>query len=178
MPENIENESTVELAKPEKEADKAEKKDESKSEPKSEDKAKAEKKDKDEDKEEMSSETVLNKVKEMSAEELVVYTNFIKTYLSENKSASAKEVTLAYEKVKADKKTKELSALDLLSSIDSRIASLKELDSSKKIAEMETKIQELSAKVKTPDRKTLSVAFDTAQDSNTGMLNFLQHRIN
>jgi hypothetical protein len=55
---------------------------------------------------------------------------------------------------------------------------LKELDSSKKIQEMETKIQELSAKVKTPDRKTLSVAFSNAADATSGMLNFLQHRIN
>jgi hypothetical protein len=47
------------------------------------------------------------------------------------------------------------------------------------MSEMETKIQELSAKVKMPDRKTLSVAFDnSSQNSNVGMLGFLQHRIN
>jgi rubrerythrin/protein-tyrosine-phosphatase len=136
-------------------------------------------KDKDKDEKEMSSETILKQIKEMSAEELVSYTNFVKSYLSENNAASAKEVTLAYEKSKADKKSeKELSASDLLAAMDSRIASLKELDSSKKMSEMETKIQELSAKVKMPDRKTLSVAFDSEQNSNIGMLSFLQHRIN
>jgi hypothetical protein len=116
----------------------------------------------------------------MSAEELVKFTDFTKAHLNSNKEASAKEVYLAYEKSKVDKKKeKELSANDLLASIDSRIASLKELDSSKKIQEMEIKIQELSAKVKTPDRKTLSVAFsNNASDSNLGMLSFLQHRIN
>jgi hypothetical protein len=141
--------------------------------------AKEDKEDK-EDKEEMSNDAILNQIKEMSAEELVGYTNFIKQFLSENATASAKEVTLAFIKSKDKKdKEKELSASDLLASIDSRIASIKELDSSKKIADMEIKIQELSAKVKTPDRKTLCVAYETAApNSNIGMLNFLQHRIN
>jgi hypothetical protein len=142
-------------------------------------KDKKEKEDEEDDKE-MSSDAILNKVKEMSAEELVNFTDFTKAHLNANKEASAKEVYLAYEKSKKDKKSeKELSANDLLASIDSRIASLKELDSSKKMQEMETKIQELSAKVKMPDRKTLSVAFDNASaNSNLGMLSFLQHRIN
>ena len=49
---------------------------------------------------------------------------------------------------------------------------------SKKMQEMESKIKELTAKVKTPDRKTLSVAFDSnANDSNLGMVRFLQQRI-
>jgi rubrerythrin len=143
------------------------------------DKDKKEKDDEKDDKEEMSSDAILNKVKEMSADELVKFTEFTKAHLNANKEASAKEVYLAFEKSKKDKKSeKELSANDLLASIDSRIASLKELDSSKKIQEMETKIQELSAKVKTPDRKTLSVAFSNAADATSGMLNFLQHRIN
>ena len=181
MPEKMENESVkvAELeSKVEAKADAVElKKEEPKAEPKAEDKKADKKADKDEDdKEEMSSDAILNKVKEMSADELVKFTDFTKAHLSANKDASAKEVYLAYEKSKAGKK--ELSASDLLASIDSRIASLKELDSSKKMQEMETKIQELSAKVKTPDRKTLSVAFSAnAQDSNLGMLNFLQHRI-
>lgn len=206
MPENIENNKVVELAAinvvdavpkiespgihdmnvdghsifikqegknlaDEKKSDKDDKEDE---------KSKADKaEDKDEEKE-MSSETILKQIKEMSADELVIYTNFVKAYLNEHKEASAKEVTLAYGKSKAEKKSeKELSASDLLAAMDSRIASLKELDSSKKMSEMETKIQELSAKVKMPDRKTLSVAFDSApQNSNIGMLSFLQHRIN
>jgi rubrerythrin len=151
---------------------------EDKEEPKSE-KKKEEPKKKDEDKEEMSSEAILNKVKEMSSEELVNYTNFVREYLSANVNASAKEVTLAYMKSKADKdKKKELSAAELLSSIDQRIASLKELDSSKKMLELESKVKELSAKVKTPDRKTLSVAFDEHKDANFGMLSFLQNRMN
>ena len=145
------------------------KKEEPKAEPKSDEK--------NEDKEEMSSESILNKVKEMSADELVKFTEFTKAHLNANKEASAKEVYLAYEKSKSAMPVKELSASDLLASIDSRIASLKELDSSKKMQEMETKIQELSAKVKMPDRKTLSVAFSNASDATSGMLNFLQHRI-
>jgi hypothetical protein len=181
MPEIMENESKVvledEKAKEkevEKETEKKEdEKKEDKKEPEKEESKKEEKKE-DEKKALSDKETILNKVKEMSAEELVAYTNFIKTYLSEHKDASAKEVTLAFENSKVDK---ELSASELLASIDSRIASLRELDSSKKMQEMEAKIQELSAKVKTPDRKTLSVAFDSSTDSNLGMLNFLQHRI-
>jgi len=153
---------------------------EPKAEPKSEDKKAKADKDKDKDKEkEMSKDAILNKIKEMSAEELVSYTNFVKAYLSEHNSASAKEVTLAYEKSKVESSPKELSASDLLASIDARIASLKELDSTKTIAKMDSEIKELQAKVKTPDRKTLSVAFDnaSAHESNVGMLNFLQHRI-
>jgi hypothetical protein len=165
--------------------------DEAKEEPKSDksdkeaEKKKADKedkKDKDEDKEEMSSEAILNKVKEMSAEELVSYTNFVREYLSAHVGASAKEVTLAFikkSKDDKDKKKEELSASELLSSIDQRIASLKELDSNKKMQELETKVKELSAKVKTPDRKTLSVAFESSnKDSNLGMLSFLQNRMN
>jgi len=187
MPEKMENESVkvaeletapkveakveaIELKKEPKEEPKAESKTEEKKSDKKEDDAKAE------DKEEMSSEAILNKVKEMSADELVKFTEFTKAHLNANKDASAKEVYLAYEKSKAGKK--ELSASDLLASIDSRIAALKELDSSKTIAKMDSEIKELQAKVKTPDRKTLSIAFDRTSDSNLGMLNFLQHRIN
>jgi rubrerythrin len=61
----------------------------------------------------------------------------------------------------------------LLAAIESKIAlKFKELD------EMQGKVKELSVKVSLPDRKTL--AFDsasTSSDSNKGMLNFLQHRI-
>lgn len=178
MPEILENNKIEELAKPKAETDK-EDAEELKVEPKAEDKADKKAEEDKEDKEEMSSDAILKQIKEMSADELVSYTNFVKAYLNENEAASAKEVTLAYGKSKADKKSeKELSASDLLASIDSRIASLKELDSSKKMTEMETKIQELSAKVKMPDRKTLSVAFESSQNSNVGMLGFLQHRIN
>jgi hypothetical protein len=187
MPEKMENESKVaeletksekieEMAKePKKEEPKKE--EPKKEEPKEEKKSEPEKPKADKEEEELSNDAILNKVKEMSAEELVSYTSFVKAYLSEHASASAKEVTLAYEKSKAGKK--ELSAADLLASIDSRIAALKELDSTKKMQSMEQEIKELSAKVKTPDRKTLSVAFSGAknQDSNLGMLSFLQHRI-
>jgi len=162
---------TEELKKEEpKESKKEEPKEEPKKEPKKEEPEKKS--------EELSSEAIMNKVKEMSAEELVKYTNFVREYLSAHVNASASEVTLAYMKSKEDKGKKELSANELLASIDARIASLKELDSSKKMQEMEAKIQELSAKVKAPDRKTLSVAFDGNSDSNVGMLSFLQHRMN
>lgn len=175
IPEKMENESAKveELATSEvpetKELEK-------KSEPEKPEKEKEGK----EDKEEMSSDAILGKIKEMSAEELASYAEFTKAYLSENKDASAKEVTLAYEKSLSEKApVKELSANDLLAAMDSRIATLKELDSNKKVQELETQVKELSAKVKEPDRKTLSVAFESnSQDSNLGMLSFLQHRIN
>jgi rubrerythrin len=178
MPEIMENES-VKIAEVPKVEAKAETavlaKEESKPEPKAEDKPKDKKEKEKDEKEEMSNDAILNKVKEMSAEELAKFTEFTKTLLNTNKEASAKEVYLAYEKSKAG--NKELSANDLLSAIDSRIASLKELDSSKEIQALKATVQELSAKVKTPDRKTLSIAFDASTDSNLGMLNFLQHRI-
>lgn len=188
MPEIMENETKVaeleavsevktELEAKEEPKPEAEKEDDAKdkAEDKSEDesKDKSEKEDKDE---ELSNDAILNQIKEMSATELAEYTNFVKAYLSEHKAASAKEVTLAFKKSKEG--NKELSANDLLASIDSRIASLKELDSAKKLQEMEGKIQELSAKVKTPDRKTLAYSGSSASDSNMGMLSFLQHRIN
>ena len=165
-------ETKTELAAPEKEAKKEDVKETEKESKKSD------KKEDKEDKEELSNEAILNKIKEMSAEELTTYTNFVKAYLSDHKEASAKEVTLAYMKSAAEK-SKELSATDLLASIDSRISSLKELDSTKKVEVLETQVKELSAKVKTPDRKTLSVAFESnaPMNSNLGMLSFLQHRI-
>lgn len=68
-----------------------------------------------------------------------------------------------------DKSDKETILSEISKLIDAKFAQLQDLQS---------KVQELSAKVRTPDRKTLSVAFDTnVPNSNLGMLGFLQDRI-